>query len=101
MTLTILNTTENALLKFKNDPIKRDCYTQSEFYFKYLSYDAGFGYSMTNCLYESVLEVIIKECKCNPTFAGFVEYSNNLELCTGHGKKLKTFKILALIFYVH
>ena len=101
MTLTILNTTENALMKFKNDPIKRDCYTQSEFYFKHLSYYAGFGYSMTNCLYESVLEVIIKECKCNPTFAGFVEYSNNLELCTGHGKKLKTFKILALIFYVH
>ena len=89
MTLTILNTTENALLKFKDDPIKRDCYTQSEFYFKYLSYQAGFGYSMTNCLYESVLEVIIKECKCNPPFVGFIELNNNLELCTGYGKKLK------------
>ena len=69
MTLTVLNTTEDALTAF--DPLKRDCYTETEFYFKYMNWADGFRYSMQNCLYESVLEHIIDHCKCVPAFANF------------------------------
>ena len=69
MTLTVLNTTEEAVTAF--DPLKRDCYTETEFYFKYMNWADGFRYSMQNCLYESVLEHIIDHCKCVPAFANF------------------------------
>ena len=69
MTLTVLNTTEEALTYFT--PLTRDCYTETEFYFKYMNWVDGFRYSMQNCLYESVLEHIIDHCKCVPAFANF------------------------------
>ena len=69
MTLTILNTTEEALTAF--DPLKRDCYTETEFYLKYMNWAEGFRYSMQNCLYESVLEHVIDNCKCIPSLANF------------------------------
>ena len=71
MTLTVINTTENALDKFKNNAEKRDCYTEDELNFRYLDKNDGFRYSMQNCLYESVLEVILEDCKCIPSFANF------------------------------
>ena len=67
MTFTVLNTTEEALTAFT--PLKRDCYTEKEFYLKYMNWADGFRYSMQNCLYESVLEHIIDHCKCVPAFA--------------------------------
>ena len=69
MKFTVLNTTEEALTAFV--PLKRDCYTETEFYLKYMNWAEGFRYSMQNCLYESVLEHIIEHCKCIPSFANF------------------------------
>ena len=69
MTLTVLNTTEEALTAF--DPIKRDCYTETEFHLKYMNWAEGFRYSMQNCLYESVLEHTIDHCKCIPSLVNF------------------------------
>ena len=69
MTLTILNTTEEALTAF--DPLRRECYTETEFYLKYMNWAEGFRYSMQNCLYESVLEHVIDHCKCIPPLANF------------------------------
>ena len=69
LTLTVLNTTEEALASF--DPIKRDCYTETEFHLKYMDWAKGFRYSMINCLYESVLEHVIDNCKCIPSLANF------------------------------
>ena len=68
MTLTVLNTTEDALIKFKYEPDKRDCYTETELFFRYMNYVDGFRYSMQNCLYESVLDKIVKNCTCKPVF---------------------------------
>ena len=82
MTIQVLNTTEEALNKFRNQPDKRDCYTEKEFFFRYMSYPDGFRYSMQNCLYESVLEVIIDDCKCTPSFANF-RLNLDLEVCRG------------------
>ena len=61
MTIQVLNTTEEALNKFRNQPDKRDCYTEKEFFFRYMSYPDGFRYSMQNCLYESVWSSIRQE----------------------------------------
>ena len=82
MTLTVLNTTEDALIKFKYDPDKRDCYTETELFFRYMTYVDGFRYSMQNCLYESVLEVIIVNCTCVPAFANF-RLNVDLPICRG------------------
>ena len=84
MTLTVLNTTEQALEKFKHKPEKRDCYTEKEWYFKYMSFDEGFRYSMQNCLYESVLEIIIEVCGCIPSFANFrLKGLDGVAVCRG------------------
>ncbi len=69
LTPTVLYTTEIALSRF--GPDQRDCYTDDEFRFLYMPWDAGFRYSMQNCLYESVLERIINDCTCIPNFANF------------------------------
>ena len=86
MKFTIVNTTEDALIKFKSDPNKRDCYTENELFFKHMDYADGFRYSMKNCLYESVFEVIIEECNCIPAFANF-EVNVHLPICRGHDLK--------------
>ena len=82
MTLTVLNTTEDALIKFKYEPDKRDCYTETELFFRYMNYVDGFRYSMQNCLYESILQVIIDDCDCIPAFANF-ELNVQLPICRG------------------
>ncbi len=52
-------------------PADRDCYDDAEFKFKYLTYDAGYRYSMENCLYESATEKILDICLCKPSFITF------------------------------
>jgi hypothetical protein len=42
-----------------------------EFDFEHMRQSGGFMYSMKTCLYESVLDKIMKECKCKPTFVNF------------------------------
>ena len=77
MTPTILNTTESALSMAPED---RNCYTQEEFYFKYMQYEQGFRYSMQNCLYESVLEAILDIYNCTPSFVNF-ELDRDYKTC--------------------
>ena len=64
----VLNTTEDAL-DMRAD--LRGCYTDAEFDFRYMRYNMGYISSMKNCLYESVLEMIIKNCSCKPAFVNF------------------------------
>ena len=49
---------------------KRELFKQ-EFGFNSMTWDGGFKYSMKNCLYESVLEKIVENCKCKPVFVNF------------------------------
>ena len=62
-------------------PEIRNCYTQEEFYFHYMSYDQGFRYSMQNCLYESVLNAIIEIYNCKPSFVNFDLAGMTLKTC--------------------
>ena len=64
---SLINTTDNALSRF--DPEKRNCYKDQEFQFNYLKWSDGYRYSNKNCLYEAVIEKIINECGCLPSFA--------------------------------
>ncbi len=43
-----------------------------EFDLENMSYNKSFRYAMKNCLYEAVLEKIIENCTCKPTFVNFV-----------------------------
>ena len=44
-------------------------------------FDAGYRYSIKNCLYEGALQKIIPECGCLPSFTE--NNYHNLEICTG------------------
>ncbi len=63
----MINTTSNAIDRF--EPNDRKCYKDSEFHFKYLKWSEGYRYSNKNCLYEAVIENIIDDCQCLPSFA--------------------------------
>ena len=78
LTPTILNTTESAL---GMTPEVRNCYKQDEFFFHYMQFEQGFRYSMQNCLYESVLEAIIKIFDCKPSFVNFNLGNLTLKTC--------------------
>ncbi len=82
ITPSVINTTETALRRFS--PVERDCYTDEEFQLPNLLWEYGYRYSIKNCLYEAVIQKIIKNCSCFPSTASNVK---NLEICTG--KKLK------------
>jgi hypothetical protein len=62
----IVNTSESVIKRFS--PLQRDCYHDNEFVMKVLDWEDGFRYSMTNCLYASRLEHIIKNCSCVPNY---------------------------------
>ena len=47
-------------------PEERDCYSEDEISLKYLPHSHGYRYEMSNCLFESAFENILKECKCCP-----------------------------------
>ena len=47
-------------------PEERDCYSEKEISLKYLPASHGYRYEMSNCLFESAFENILKECKCYP-----------------------------------
>jgi hypothetical protein len=79
MTHTVIKTSVNAL---RLSPVQRNCYTDSEFPFKYIPRDMGFRYSMKNCLYESVLEKTIEICKCLPDFLNF-QINLIYSICSG------------------
>jgi hypothetical protein len=92
MTFTVSETTPKALERLRPD--QRNCYVDNEFGFKYLRSDAGFRYSMQNCLYESVLQHIIENCKCAPYFLNFRIKKglnlNKLSVCQGQSLTCST-----------
>ena len=64
MTPTLISTSGNAMNRFT--PEERDCYSEDEISLKYLPHSHGYRYEMSNCLFESAFENILKECKCCP-----------------------------------
>ena len=76
---SILNTTAQALKNFSPD--ERDCYSDSEFRFRYLRADLFYRYSIDNCLYEAVTSRIEEQCGCTPSiFFGNLKTKRN---CVG------------------
>ena len=80
ITPTIFNTTPAA---FAFAAEVRDCYHNDEFELKYFTRDKNFRYSMQNCLYESLLEHILKECMCIPNFMSFNLDGVDYSVCRG------------------
>ena len=79
VTPSILSTTDVAIHRFT--PLERDCYIDQEFSLPNLKWDGGYRYSIMNCLYEGVLQMIITNCSCLPSF---VEYNiKNYTICMG------------------
>jgi len=66
ITPTRLVTTENAVSRFS--PEERGCYEEKEFSFAYLKWSDGYRYSIKNCLYEAVIDRIVNNCSCFPSF---------------------------------
>ena len=64
VTPTLIVTSANAMYRFS--PAERDCYSEDEISLKYLPRDHGYRYEMSNCLFESAFENILRECKCVP-----------------------------------
>ena len=64
VTPTLISTSQNAMERFT--PAERDCYSEDEISLKYLPRDHGYRYEMSNCLFESAFENIIRKCKCVP-----------------------------------
>jgi hypothetical protein len=67
---TIVNTSENVISRFS--PQSRECFTDEEFYLKRLSWESGYRYSFTNCMYEALLDKVLTECKCVPDFFAYL-----------------------------
>ena len=64
VTPTLIVTSPSAMQRFS--PAERDCYSEDEISLKYLPRDHGFRYEMSNCLFESAFEHILRVCKCFP-----------------------------------
>ena len=64
VTPTLISTSKNAMERFT--PAERDCYSEEEIKLKYLPRNHGYRYEMSNCLFESAFENILKKCKCVP-----------------------------------
>lgn len=79
---TLTNATENAVTRFL--PSGRKCYQDHEFHFKNLKWSDGFRYSNKNCLYEAIIENILKNCTCIPSFAQGRK-SGSTDVCHGTG----------------
>ena len=76
----MINTTEGAISRF--EPGKRKCFQDQEFHFKNLKWTDGFRYSNKNCLYEAVIQKIITNCACLPSFA-LGRKPGNIKVCQG------------------
>eukprot|EP00095_Tigriopus_kingsejongensis_P004041 maker-scaffold5_size1054832-snap-gene-5.11 protein:Tk04041 transcript:maker-scaffold5_size1054832-snap-gene-5.11-mRNA-1 annotation:"bursicon alpha" len=88
------STTEMAKMRFK--PLDRGCYFQSEIALKHWPYgfkdtldpefrSEGGHYSMSNCLYEAVLEEIPSQCNCTPNFHAIGFNIQTHPPCLGRG----------------
>ena len=48
---------------------KKFCYTEADFQPRHYNLKTGFVYSMSNCLYSSIIDKIESYCGCTPVFA--------------------------------
>ena len=79
---TLTTTSEDAIQRF--NPYERKCWKESEISFQFVPYDEQYHYSMSNCLFESVMQEANRTCKCIP---GYIRLTN--QQC--FGKSLKCF----------
>ena len=77
---TITNITKAALNGFT--PLDRDCYKDNDFNLQYMEWKYGMKYSMSNCLYNAVVENILSHCQCIPEFVNFVQ-KEGMSFCYG------------------
>jgi hypothetical protein len=75
-----LETTSKALSRFS--PIERDCYDDGEFDLKTLNQSQGYKYSVRNCLHEAVIENILTDCRCRPSYPE-IFFDESLPFCRG------------------
>jgi hypothetical protein len=80
---SVINTSVSALSRFQ--PQRRRCYQDNEFDLLNLRYSDGYRYSHINCLYQAVIEKIIQNCSCLPSFAKG-RAKEKIGLC--HGREL-------------
>ena len=76
VTPTLFSTTNEARDRFT--PRDRDCYVEGELPLEYLP-SKFYRYEMSNCLFESAYENILKECNCTPRYisATYLEKEQN------------------------
>ena len=74
---------KNSIKRF--DPMNRQCYFKDEFDFQFLP-DGEFGYEMSNCLYEALMQRTIDVCECHPLSVGSFQFNLSIHSC--YGKKL-------------
>ena len=82
ITPTIINANINSK---RFDPINRQCYFDEEFHFQYLP-DGYFGYHMSNCLFDALMQQTIRDCQCHPLPVESLKFNLSQHSC--YGKKL-------------
>ena len=63
-------------------PMNRECYLEEEFALSYLP-DYDFRYTMSNCLFQALIEQTIKQCNCTPLALGSLGFDMNTTDCYG------------------
>ena len=61
---TKIVTSTSAMKRF--EPTRRGCYTDKEFELTNLKWSSGFRYSISNCLYDAVVERSVKVIDFSP-----------------------------------
>jgi len=76
-------TTDRVVTKFKTDT--RKCYMADEFDTRHFTKDSAFNYSMSNCLYSSMVDVIQTHCNCSPIFEQTLAEGlrTDMKVCSG------------------
>ena len=69
---TTIETTQDAIDRFT--PEERNCYTDNEFDLIYTPKQNGFRYSMQNCLYDRMVDMVVERCNC--TMTNYVKLHN-------------------------
>ena len=66
LTPKVTFTSKDAINGFS--PEDRNCYNTDETKLTYLTYAAGYHYSLENCFFDNAIRDIIWECRCIPSF---------------------------------
>merc|ERR1712080_376233 len=68
MSLKVIETVTTDRVVRKFPTLSRKCYTSDEFDTRHYTKDLAFNYSMSNCLYSSMVDIIQTHCNCSPIF---------------------------------